>query len=126
MLSTVNLGKRMLIIKKRAPQHSSGWIPRRAHFEYFAAMANPYVGGTVNAGVGRCPGCIHGADPARSHPADSNPRISWGKYQEEGDRAPLPMTLPANHALADGIHMAHFFTHPEAEMARLAAVLRET
>ena len=63
---------------------------RRAHFEYFAAMANPYVGVTVNAGVGRCPGCIHGADPARSHPADSNPRISWGKYQEEGDRAPCP------------------------------------
>ena len=31
---------------------------RRAHFEYFAAMANPYVGVTVNAGVGRCPGCI--------------------------------------------------------------------
>lgn len=99
---------------------------RRAHFEYFAAMANPYVGGTVNAGVGRCPGCIHGADPARSHPADSNPRITWGKYQEEGRRAPLPITLLANHALVDGIHIAHFFTHPEAEMARLAAALQET
>ena len=58
------------------------------------------------------------------HPADSNPRITWGKYQEEGRRAPLPVTLLANHALVDGIHIAHFFTHREAEMARLAAALQ--
>ena len=60
------------------------------------------------------------------HPADSNPRITWGKYLEEGDRAPMPVTLLANHALVDGIHIAHFFTHLEAETARLAAALQGT
>ena len=99
---------------------------RRAHFEYFAAMANPYVGVTVNAGVGRCPGCIHGADPARSHPADSNPPHLMGQISGGGRPRPPAHDPAANHALADGIHMAHFFPHPEAEMARLAAVLRET
>lgn len=205
-------------------------FPRRAHFEYFAAMANPYVGVTVKVDVGAllhacraagtpfslsviyCMGRAANAVPqlrqrisrgeileyprcdtshtvlrpdetygycrlncmqpfaeflpeARArhaaaqrgenleadadetdllflsalpwlhytaltqpvpHPADSNPRITWGKYQEEGRRAPLPVTLLANHALVDGIHMAHFFTHPEAEMAGLAAALQET
>ena len=42
-------------------------------------------------------------------PADSNPRITFGKYFTQGDRVLLPVDLTVNHALADGIHMAKFF-----------------
>ena len=50
-------------------------------------------------------------------PADSNPRITWGRWhRQEG----LPVNLTANHALVDGLHLAAFFdgmaqraAHPE-------------
>lgn len=42
-------------------------------------------------------------------PADSNPRITWGKYFSRGDRTLLPVTLLAHHALVDGIHLFAFY-----------------
>lgn len=54
-------------------------------------------------------------------PADSNPRITWGRYQKRGDRLLLPVTLLANHALADGIHLARFYARLEEEVRLLAA-----
>lgn len=42
-------------------------------------------------------------------PADSNPRITFGKYFAQGDRILLPVDLTVHHGLADGIHMAKFF-----------------
>ena len=35
-------------------------------------------------------------------PADSNPRITWGKYAQEGERVTMPVSLLANHALVVG------------------------
>ncbi len=49
-------------------------------------------------------------------PADSNPRITWGKYQEKNGRSSLPVTLLANHALADGLHIAHFYSNLEEQV----------
>lgn len=42
-------------------------------------------------------------------PADSNPRITWGKYFEQGGRVLLPVSLLAHHALVDGKHIADFY-----------------
>ncbi len=42
-------------------------------------------------------------------PADSNPRITFGKYFAQEDRILLPVDLTVHHGLADGIHMAKFF-----------------
>lgn len=42
-------------------------------------------------------------------PADSNPRITWGKYFTDGAQTLIPMTLLANHALVDGQHLARFY-----------------
>ena len=42
-------------------------------------------------------------------PADSNPRITWGKYTEERGRIHMPVTLLVHHALADGLHIARFY-----------------
>lgn len=42
-------------------------------------------------------------------PADSNPRIVFGKtYTQEG-RTLLPVAVLANHALVDGIHLSKFY-----------------
>ena len=42
-------------------------------------------------------------------PADSNPRITWGKYFTQGERVLLPVSVLCNHALVDGIHIADFY-----------------
>lgn len=54
-------------------------------------------------------------------PADSNPRITWGRYETKGGRASLPVTLLVNHALVDGAHMAAFFSALERELDGFAA-----
>ncbi len=42
-------------------------------------------------------------------PADSNPRLTWGKYAEENGRVLLPVTVLVHHALIDGRQIADFF-----------------
>ena len=52
--------------------------------------------------------------------AESNPRVSWGRYGEDGrGRLTLPVTLLAHHALVDGIHIAAFFDNLNAELEKL-------
>ena len=52
-------------------------------------------------------------------PADSNPRITWGKYAEEGGRMLLPVTVLINHALMDARQIADFFAALEEELKTL-------
>ena len=43
-------------------------------------------------------------------PADSHPRISWGRFAENPEgRLMMPVTLQCHHALVDGIHIARFY-----------------
>ncbi len=42
-------------------------------------------------------------------PADSNPRITWGKYFTEEGRLMLPVSVLAHHALIDGRQIADFY-----------------
>jgi chloramphenicol O-acetyltransferase type A len=42
-------------------------------------------------------------------PADSNPRITFGKYFKEGNRILMPIALLVHHGLADGIHISRFY-----------------
>ena len=43
------------------------------------------------------------------NPADSVPRIAWGKYYKEGNKVWLPLSVQAHHALVDGLQMGLFF-----------------
>lgn len=59
--------------------------------------------------------------PINMSPADSIPRISWGKLFEENQLSKLPVSVQVNHALVDGIHVSKFlnlleemFNNPEA------------
>ena len=49
-------------------------------------------------------------------PADSNPRITFGKYFTQGDRVLLPVSLLCNHALVDGLHIAAFYQNFDEEI----------
>lgn len=53
------------------------------------------------------------------YPADSNPRITFGRYFEQNGRTLLPVTILANHALVDGLHIAKFYKNFEEIMAAL-------
>ena len=48
---------------------------------------------------------------------ESNPRITWGKFQEDANgRLQLPVTILAHHGLVDGIHIAKFYQNLEAQI----------
>ncbi len=47
--------------------------------------------------------------PLPLNPPDSFPRITWGKFFVQGDQRLLPLSLAANHALVDGLHVGKFF-----------------
>lgn len=41
---------------------------------------------------------------------ESNPRITWGRYQQNSDgRVMMPLSVLVHHALADGVHIARFY-----------------
>lgn len=50
-------------------------------------------------------------------PADSNPRITWGKYFAQEGRTLLPVSVLCHHALVDGAHIAAFYRGLDRELA---------
>ena len=47
-------------------------------------------------------------------PADSNPRIVFGRYIHENGRIKMPLSIQCNHALVDGRHIGQFYEMFEA------------
>jgi len=54
---------------------------------------------------------------------DSNPRITWGRYERRDGRTTLPVTLMVHHGLADGLHIARFYDCLQQELAQLSQFL---
>ena len=77
---------------------------RKAHFDYFLSLSYSNLIQPVPI------------------PADSNPRITWGKYFEETGRVFIPVTVLCHHALVDGVHIGRFYNNPERQL-RLHAQL---
>lgn len=51
---------------------------------------------------------------------ESNPRITWGRYQENhAGRLMMPVTVLCHHALVDGIHLSMFYKNLETEIQRI-------
>ena len=42
-------------------------------------------------------------------PADSVPRVAWGRWEEKGDKTELLLSLELNHRLLDGVHVGQFY-----------------
>lgn len=56
-------------------------------------------------------------------PADSNPRLTWGRYTRRDGKVWIPVTLLCHHGLADGVHLAKFYRLLSEEGERLAQEL---
>lgn len=52
-------------------------------------------------------------------PADSNPRITWGKFIPEGEKLVMPLSVLAHHALVDGRQIADFYQAFQEEVEGL-------
>ena len=52
-------------------------------------------------------------------PADSNPRISWGRYFVQEGRTLLPVSVLCHHALVDGIHLSAFYQNLDEEIKKI-------
>lgn len=51
---------------------------------------------------------------------DSNPRITWGKYEvSDAGRVMMPMSVLVHHALVDGSHIAQFYDHLKQQIEAL-------
>ena len=53
-------------------------------------------------------------------PADSNPRITWGKYFQQEGKTFLPLSVLCHHALADGLHIARLYEQLDKEISAVA------
>jgi chloramphenicol O-acetyltransferase type A len=63
--------------------------------------------------------------PIDLNPADSVPRIAWGKFFKEGELLKMPLGLQAHHALMDGIHVGNFYEKAQDYLDHPGFVLGE-
>ncbi len=54
--------------------------------------------------------------PMHYHPADSVPRLAWGKRFDESGRMKMPLSVQGHHAMMDGIHVGRYFEHVQSYM----------
>lgn len=57
-------------------------------------------------------------------PADSHPRITWGKAFRQEEKMLLPVSVLCHHALVDGLHIARFFSLLDEQMQRVANAMQ--
>ena len=57
-------------------------------------------------------------------PADSNPRITWGRFFERDGKILIPVSLQVNHALMDGLHISLFYKRLEEKLREVTDMLR--
>ena len=50
---------------------------------------------------------------------DCIPRVTWGKYQNRGERFVLNVTVEVNHRTVDGVHLGTFYEALQAGIDRL-------
>ncbi len=61
--------------------------------------------------------------PVPLNPADSYPRIAWGRAEPDREgKVEISLALMAHHGLVDGAHMANFYEAFEEAAARIESV----
>jgi chloramphenicol O-acetyltransferase type A len=53
----------------------------------------------------------------RGGPQESVPKISFGKYREDGGRMMMPVSVEVHHALMDGLHVGRYFERLEGYLS---------
>lgn len=54
-------------------------------------------------------------------PADSNPRLVWGKYAAEGERITMSVTVLCHHGLVDGRQIGDFYRELDVAMGEIVS-----
>lgn len=62
--------------------------------------------------------------PVHMHPADSVPRIAWGKFHKSGSALRMPVSLQAHHALVDGFHSGKYYNLLQEKLNKPDEVLK--
>lgn len=57
---------------------------------------------------------------------DSVPKISFGKFTQEGERTLMPFSVEVHHALVDGLHVGRYVTRMEEMLAQPEIYLNES
>jgi len=57
---------------------------------------------------------------------DSVPKISFGKFAQEGERTLMPFSVEVHHALVDGLHVGRYVTRMEEMLAQPEIYLNES
>jgi chloramphenicol O-acetyltransferase type A len=52
--------------------------------------------------------------PIHMHPADSVPRIAWGKIFGEESSLKMPLSVQVHHGLVDGLHVGRYYEQVQA------------
>lgn len=64
-------------------------------------------------------GQLHGHDQPLRGPDDCVPRITWGRYRQQGERWAVPVAVQVHHALVDGVHLGRFYAGVEERLQGL-------
>lgn len=56
-------------------------------------------------------------------PADTVPRIAWGKYYQEGEKLFVHLSIDVNHRTIDGYHIGQFMANLEEIIGTLSPAL---
>lgn len=125
----------MITLSMTVPTHAGsfgyGYVPFVADFATFEAQAQRLIeavaaGGALGANNGERDdlaylSCMPWLDytainNALPGPDDCIPRISWGKFVDQGDRWDMAMTLEVHHALVDGVQVGAYFAAVQAAL----------
>ena len=47
------------------------------------------------------------------------PVVTWGKYEQDGEKLLMPLTMNIHHAVADGFHLSRFFNEVQELISSL-------
>ncbi len=61
--------------------------------------------------------------PLQLDPADSIPRLAWGKFFQDHQSLKMPLSVQCHHALMDGLHMGRFYELVQSHFNAPADVL---
>ncbi len=59
-------------------------------------------------------------------PADSNPRITWGKYFKDKKKILIPVSTLCHHAIVDGLHISKFYEALNAELNEVINLIKNS
>lgn len=69
---------------------------------------------------------LHYCGLTQPHGKESNPKISWGKYEKyDEEKIKMPVTVLVHHGLVDGIHIAKFYELLDSNIERISREMKD-